>query len=87
MRPLIAAFACLAAPALAQDMSPNATKLAEAIENGDCVVTLANGNDLAADSGLSNDEVTAATVELFELGLLALNADGASASLSTPACQ
>ena len=50
-------FALLAGPLAAQDMSAEAAKLAEAIERGGCAVTLANGNDLAARSGLTEDQI------------------------------
>jgi len=77
----------LAGSVAAQDVSDDAlAAMVQAIEEAGCVVTVANGDAILAETGLDEQSIFAVIAELHNDGMLALQDDG-TARLTSEACQ
>ncbi|WP_296420918.1 hypothetical protein [Pseudooctadecabacter sp.] len=68
-------FALMAAPVVAQTEDEVAA-MTRAVEEAGCVVTADNGDAVQAASGLDADQTMAVIAQMYNDGLVALQADG-----------
>jgi fructose-1,6-bisphosphatase/inositol monophosphatase family enzyme len=76
-----------AMPALAQQEADpeDVAAMTRAIEEAGCVVTVENGDEIMAASGLAPEQVNAVIAQLYASGALMLQQDS-SAKLTNEAC-